>query len=64
MSHVVGISHLKKFEQVFLHDRYIDSKLDFSKKTNFVIHGWMSGILDANLHAKGIIPDESEGMCR
>lgn len=55
-------SHLKRFDQVFMHDHRIESKLDFSKPINFIIHGWMSGVLDANLHARGKVPDESEGM--
>lgn len=43
-----------------MHDRDIESKLDFSKPINFLIHGWMSGILDANLHANGNVPEKNE----
>lgn len=61
-SHDDESSHLKRFERVYLEDRYIESKLDFSKPINFVVHGWMSGVLDANLHAKGSELDENEGL--
>lgn len=36
--------------QGILNDSNIKSKIDFSKPINFLIHGWLSGLLDRNMH--------------
>lgn len=50
--------------QVFLNDSDIDEKLDFSKPINFLLHGWLSGLLDRNMHLLGYddVPYEYVGM--
>lgn len=42
-------------------DPDIKSKIDFSKKVNFVIHGWLGGLYDGNMHSP-LIDRSSEGL--
>lgn len=50
--------------QTFLDDAEINSKLDFAKPINFLIHGWVSGLLDQNMHKPNLVvkPNEYYGM--
>lgn len=50
MKHCIQRSGQKELKQAFLNDKDIDSKLDFSKPVNFLIHGWLSGLYDGNMH--------------
>lgn len=51
--------------QVFLNDSDIKEKLDFSKPINFLTHGWLSGLLDRNMHLLNFddVPNDYDGMC-
>lgn len=51
--------------QTFLDDAEINLKLDFKKPINFLIHGWVSGLLDQNMHLPDldVKPNEYYGVC-
>lgn len=51
--------------QAHFNDTEIKSKLDFSKPINFLLHGWLDGILDRNMHLGAqnkIEPNDHNGM--
>lgn len=50
--------------QTFMDDAEINSKLDFGKPINFLIHGFVSGLLDQNMHLPNlnINPNEYYGV--
>lgn len=46
-----------------MNDSEIELKLDFSKPVNFLLHGWLAGLLEGNMHSEGSdIPHEDDGM--
>lgn len=57
-------SNQMSISQVFLNDSNINGKLDFSKPINFLTHGWLSGLLDRNMHLRGFneTPNEYDGI--
>lgn len=57
-------SNQLNISQAFLNDSDINAKLDFSKPINFLTHGWLSGLLDRNMHLLGFDdkPNEYDGM--
>lgn len=62
-SNFLYASHQKTLKRIFFNDPDIESKLDFSKPINFIIHGWLSGLLqEGDLHADGKIANENDGM--
>lgn len=44
-------SQRKELKKTLHNDPDINSKIDFSKKVNFVIHGWLGGLHDGNMHS-------------
>lgn len=50
--------------QTFLDDAEINAKLDFTKPINFLHHGWVSGLMDENMHLPNLTtkPNEYYGM--
>lgn len=60
---VTMCSNQLNISQAFLNDSHIEKKLDFSRPINFVTHGWLSGLLDRNMHLLGFDdkPNEYDG---
>lgn len=50
----IDFSGGKELNQTFLGDPDIRSKIDFGARTNFLIHGWLSGLDGGNMH----LPEE------
>lgn len=45
-----------------MNDSAIETKLDFSKPINFLLHGFLAGLLDGNMHSGGTEkPTEDDG---
>lgn len=51
--------------QVHFNDTELESKLEFSKPINFLIHGWLDGLLDRNMYLGAqnkIEPNDHNGI--